>query len=424
MENNPLSIEAINKYLKHKFDNDINLQNIYLRGEISNFKSQNLRGHLYFSLKDEKSKINVVMFSSSSNKLDFVPEDGMTVLVRGKISVYEQSGAYQIYINEMTPEGMGNLHLAFEKLKNKLDELGLFLDVHKKEIPKYPKKIGIVTASTGAAIKDILTTLKRRYPLAETIVFPCLVQGNKAASDIASNIEKAQNYNLDVLIVGRGGGSIEDLWSFNEEIVARAIFDSDVPIISAVGHEIDFTIADFVADLRAPTPTAAAELATPNIIDELNKINNVKKNISNYIKNKLNNYESILNRIKGSYMLVNPLNLYSSKEVYLDSMIEKLNNNINIKIDSYNNKLNIIKQSHILKNPENIYILKEKKLISMIEKIEVLNPMSTLKRGYSIIKKDNVCIDDVSSLKVNDKIEVLVNKASIMADITSIEMEK
>ena len=256
MNNNYITISELNRYLKTKFENDTNLRMVYLKGEISNFKAHT-RGHYYFTLKDETSRLNAVMFSYHTGNLKFMPCDGMKVLVVGRISVYEQTGSYQIYVENMAEDGIGNLYVAFEKLKKDLAKEGLFNPEHKKRIPRMPKKIGIVTASTGAAIRDILTTIKRRYPICETILFPALVQGNEAAADIVKKIELANTYDIDTLIVGRGGGSLEDLWPFNEEIVARAIYNSKVPVISAVGHEIDFTIADFVADLRAPTPTLA-----------------------------------------------------------------------------------------------------------------------------------------------------------------------
>ena len=252
MNNNDkyLSVSALTGYLKYKFDSDEHLKCVFLKGEISNFKSHS-SGHLYFNIKDDKSKINAIMFSMNAKKLAFTPVEGSKVLIVGRVSVYEATGNYQIYIDEMIEDGVGNLYIAYEKLKNDLEKEGLFDINHKLSIPKFPKRVGVVTAPTGAAIRDIISTIKRRYPICEIIIFPSLVQGEMAASDIVKNIEKAENYDLDVLIVGRGGGSIEDLWPFNEEIVARAIYKCTIPTISAVGHEIDFTIADFVADLRA-----------------------------------------------------------------------------------------------------------------------------------------------------------------------------
>ena len=285
MNNKYLEISALTKYIKYKFDNDEHLRKVYLKGEISNLKIHST-GHLYLSLKDEYSKINAIMFSSSAKKMLFTPKDGMKVLVTGRISVYEATGNYQIYIDEMLEDGIGNLYIAFEQLKEKLKNEGLFDSAHKRKIPRIPSRVGIITAPTGAAIKDILSTIKRRYPLCETILFPSLVQGDNAKDDIVRNIELANNYELDVLIVGRGGGSIEDLWPFNEEIVARAIYNSKIPVVSAVGHEIDFTIADYVADLRAPTPTGAAEMVVPNTSDLINYLNQLKIRLNECINKK------------------------------------------------------------------------------------------------------------------------------------------
>ena len=322
-----LKISALNEYIKVMFDENSFLHKIYLKGEISNFKNHT-RGHLYFTLKDEESRISAVMFSSSASNLDFVPKDGDEVLVDGRISVYVPNGGYQVYVERMKLSGNGDLLKKFEELKKKLMDEGLFDAIHKKPIPKYPNKIGIVTAQTGAAIRDILSTIKRRYPLCETILFPSLVQGEEAKFDVVRQIEKAQEFDLDVLIVGRGGGSIEDLWAFNEEIVARAIFASKIPIISAVGHEPDFTIADFVADLRAPTPTGAAEMAVPNMIDLINYIRQIEIRLNRNVTNKIEYLQKSLNSLKGSYVLSNPLASFEIREQKLDTYINRLNQHI------------------------------------------------------------------------------------------------
>lgn len=255
-----ISISDINRIIKFTIDNNESLRSVYIKGEISNLKFHS-RGHLYFSLKDEGSKINAVMFNYN-RYLNFIPKDGDSVLVHGKVSVYEATGSYQIYVDDMQQDGLGNLYQLFEELKKKLSSEGLFNPEHKKKINRLPRKIGVITAPTGAAVRDVISTINKRYPLVEIYVFPTLVQGEDAGKNIVRMIELANTYPLDTIILGRGGGSIEDLWAFNEEIVARAIYKSEIPIISGVGHEIDFTISDFVADLRAPTPTGAAILAT------------------------------------------------------------------------------------------------------------------------------------------------------------------
>ena len=369
MDDKYLTVSKINRYIKYKLDNDENLQTVYLKGEISNFKNHT-SGHFYFTLKDETSRIPAVMFKSSASKVNFNPQDGMNVLVTGRISCYEANGNYQIYVEEMLEDGVGNLYIEFEKLKKKLGERGYFDEKYKKPIPKFPKRIGVITASTGAAIRDIITTINRRYRLAEIILIPTLVQGEKAGEDIVCSLNKAKNLDLDVIILGRGGGSIEDLWAFNEEIVADAIFNMDIPIISAVGHEIDFTISDFVSDLRAPTPTAAAELAVPNTIDLINNLNQMKTRLGKSVLNKLELSKNKLNALLNSYILKNPKGLYEVKMQKLDNLIDKLNI-----------------------HTTNIFESKETKYISLIDKMEALNPIKTLKRGYSITKVDNKVVD-------------------------------
>ncbi len=300
MNDKYLTVSRINRYIKYRLDNDENLQKVYLKGEISNFKNHT-SGHFYFTLKDETSRIPAVMFRTSASKVNFKPEDGMNVLVTGRISCYEANGNYQIYVEEMLQDGIGNLYVEFEKLKKKLGDLGYFDEGRKKPIPRFPKKIGVITASTGAAIRDIITTINRRYKLAEVILIPTLVQGEKAGEDIVKSLEKAKDLDLDVIILGRGGGSIEDLWAFNEEIVANAIYKCDIPIISAVGHEIDFTISDFVSDLRAPLRTTTAELAVPNTIELISNINQMKLRLGKSITNKLELNKNKLNALLNSY---------------------------------------------------------------------------------------------------------------------------
>lgn len=464
MDNNYITITQLSKYLKYKFDHDNNLNTVYLKGEISNFKAHT-RGHYYFTLKDEGSRINAVMFASSVSKMKFVPMDGMKVLVTGKVTVYEATGGYQIYVSDMLEDGVGNLYIAYEQLKKKLEMEGLFDDKYKKKIPRMPKKIGIVTASTGAAIRDILTTIKRRYPIVETILFPALVQGKEAGADIARKIEIANTYDIDTLIVGRGGGSIEDLWPFNEEVVARAIFNSRVPVISAVGHEVDFTIADFVADLRAPTPTAAAELAVVDINTVLDYLMKARNRSYQAIMNRISKSRVKLDNLSDSYVLKKPSNIYEVKEQKLDILVDKLNSNINkvierynvrifkstnsyvlnnpniliypkvtkfinlykelnknmeVKLNDYKVKLFSLENSYVLSNPDILYKFREQKLVSLIEKLEVLNPLNTLKRGYSIVRSNNHVISDIKKIKKNDELEVEFKDGKVITKVVKI----
>lgn len=415
-----LSVTAINKYLKYKFDNDNNLINVYLKGEISNLKFHTT-GHLYFSIKDENSKINAIMFSSSAKKLNFKPVDGSKVLIQGRISVYESSGSYQIYVNEMLEDGIGNLYIAFEKLKRKLASEGLFDEKIKKKIPKIPSRVGIVTAPTGAAIKDIISTIKRRYPICETILFPSLVQGEQAATDIVKNIKRAEDYNLDVLIVGRGGGSIEDLWPFNEEIVARAIYECNIPVISAVGHEIDFTIADFVADMRAPTPTGAAEMAVPNISDLINTLDNLKIRLNEAINSKINYKKLYLDSVKNSFVIKNPLIMYENKKQKLDSLLDNLSNIFLNYITNNRHKLEILKNNYILNNPIVLYKDKKNNLSNLIEKLELVNPMGILKRGYSLTYQNDIIIKNIKDVNIEKELIIKLQDGKITTKVIKVE---
>lgn len=405
MKNKYLTVEALTKYLKFKFDSDVNLKTVYLKGEISNFKAHTT-GHFYFSLKDEYSKINAIMFSSNNKKLLFTPTEGMKVLVRGRISIYEATGNYQIYIDEMLEDGLGNLHIAFEQLKEKLSKEGLFEQVHKKPIPKIPNRVGVVTAATGAAVKDIISTIKRRFPICEILLFPSLVQGDNAAPDIVKKIEQANDHDLDVLIVGRGGGSIEDLWPFNEEIVARAIFNSRIPIISAVGHEIDYTISDFVSDLRAPTPTAAAELAVPNIVDLTHNLNQIAIRLNESIYNQINFKKLYLDSVKNSFVIKNPMIMYENKQQKLDNIIEKINQLLSYKLERNKVLLNNLKSNNILLNPINLYKPQKLELTNIISKLELLNPLSILKRGYTLTYIDNKIVKSVDDINIDTKLKI------------------
>lgn len=411
-----ISVSQLTRYIKYKIDNDVNLNEVFLKGEISNFKAHS-RGHYYFTLKDEGSRINAVMFASSTKRLKFIPTDGMKVLVTGKISVFEANGGYQIYVNDMLEDGVGNLYIAYEQLKKKLESEGLFDKDIKKKIPKIPKRIGVITAPTGAAIKDIISTIKRRWPLVEVLLFPSLVQGEEAAADIVKQIKKSEQFDIDTLIVGRGGGSIEDLWPFNEEIVARAIYECNVPVISAVGHEVDFTIADFVADLRAPTPTGAAEMAVPQIGDVINYLNQLNIRLNTVIKNKVNNYRQRLNDVTSRSIFTNPMMIYQTKEMIFDNLIERLKystiNLVNIK----EKQLNLVKSSYILRSPYQLLDKKANKYLQIVSKLETLSPLLTLKRGYSISRCNGKVINSVKEIKKKDIVNVELNDGIINAEV-------
>lgn len=421
MNNNQryLTISVINRYLKDQFDRNEHLRTVYLKGEISNFKGHTT-GHLYFSLKDENSRINAIMFSSNAKKLNFVPSDGKKVLVSGRISVYEATGSYQIYVDDMQEDGVGNLYLAYEKLKADLEKEGLFDKKYKKPLPKYPNTIGIVTAPTGAAIKDILSTIRRRYPICKTILFPALVQGEYAKEDIVKKINMAQEYDLDVLIVGRGGGSIEDLWAFNEEIVARAIFASRIPVISAVGHEIDFTIADFVADMRAPTPTGAAEMAVPNLSDLTTYLEQLSIRGKESMNKRINFQRLLLDSLKSSYVIKSPMVMYENKKQKLDLSIDKLNSIMLNKVNTYSQKLVYLKSSYILKNPESLYKDKKNNLGVLLEKLELVSPIHVLKRGYSVTKQDNKVITSIKDITTNKPLIVKLQDGEVETEVKKI----
>ena len=416
MNDKYITISQLTRYIKYKIDNDVNLNEVFIKGEISNFKAHS-RGHYYFTIKDEGSRINAVMFATATKKLAFTPEDGMKVLVTGKISVFEANGGYQIYVSDMLEDGVGNLYIAYEQLKKKLEAEGLFDERFKKPIPKIPKRVGVVTAPTGAAIKDIISTIKRRWPLTEIYLFPSLVQGEMAKDDIVKQIEKADKYNLDTLIVGRGGGSIEDLWPFNEEIVARAIFACNTPVISAVGHEIDFTIADFVADLRAPTPTGAAEMAVPQLNDMVNYLNQVKIRLNNTISNKLKISKNRLKEITSRSILKNPITIYQTKEMIFSNTLERLKFNLINLTNIKEKELLKIKNSYILKNPYQLLDKKSNKYLQIISKLETLSPLLTLKRGYTMTKVNDKVVKSSKDLKTGDNITIDFSDGNVEATV-------
>ncbi|MCC8160769.1 MAG: exodeoxyribonuclease VII large subunit [Oscillospiraceae bacterium] len=373
MEPKIVTVSQINGYVKRLLDHQEVLSNIWVKGEISNFK-HHYSGHLYITLKDDGGVLKAVMFRSSAKSLKFEPQDGMKVLARGRISVYEAGGAYQLYIEEMTPDGVGELYIAYEQLKKRLEDEGLFSDAYKKPIPKFPRRVGIVTAPTGAAVRDIINVITRRYPMAEIILYPAQVQGAKAAQSIVKAIEYFNaTKEVDTLIVGRGGGSIEDLWAFNEEITARAIFASEIPIISAVGHETDFTIADFVADLREPTPSAAAEVAVPSTLELKHRIDTDKNRILQNIIKRIENNKLLLRRFK----MKTPKERIEDYSLKLDSLVKSMDGSFKTKTMTY-----------------------RKQLAAQAGKLDALSPLQTLSRGYSIpVTEDGTVICSVDEMK-------------------------
>lgn len=416
MDEKYLKISDLNNYIKKILDNDAFLNKVYLKGEISNFKNHT-RGHLYFTLKDDTSRINAVMFYGNASKLTFVPEDGMNVLVEGRISAYPASGSYQIYVDNMQPDGLGALYIEYEALKKKLASEGLFASEHKKPIPKYPNRIGVITASTGAAVKDIMSTIKRRYPICEAILFPCLVQGKQAAQDIVKQIKRADEYGVDTIIVGRGGGSIEDLWAFNEEIVAHAIYDSNTPIISAVGHEIDWTIADYVADLRAPTPTGAAEMAVPTVLDVNNLLNNLKIRLNKNIKNMVNTKFIKWRSLKNNFILKNPMAMYEVKEQKLDTLLDFLTKDIKNILQTNEAKLKELKMSYVFKNPMSLFDKKRNDYTLLINTLKLVNPLGILEKGYSLVDINGHIIKNSSEVSIDDTINIRLHEGKIKAKV-------
>ena len=399
IERQALTVTQVNLYIKQVIARDDILNNVLVKGELSNFKAHS-SGHMYMSLKDETGVMRAVMFRSAAAKLNFRPQNGMKVLARGRIGVYERDGQYQLYIEHMEQEGIGDLHVAFEKLKQKLDAEGLFYPKYKKPLPKYPGRIGVVTAPTGAAIRDIMNILSRRFSYSDILLYPVLVQGENSAQSIVEAINYFNDTDsADVLIVGRGGGSIEDLWSFNEEIVARAIFASHIPIVSAVGHEIDFTISDFVADLRAPTPSAAAELVVPSQVELREKFNNVYSRMYTCANRIVERSRMRVKMLSENTVLKNPMVKVEDNRIYLDSLY---------------------------KNFENAFqgILNEKKQILALNasKLDALSPLSSLQRGFSVTKDTaGKVVKSVGQISDGDEITVLVSDGSLLADVKKIE---
>lgn len=380
---NPISVTDLNKYIKRKIDGDEVLNNVLVKGEISNYK-HHYTGHLYFTLKDENSLIKCIMFKGYAEKLKFEPKDGMKVMLLGAVSVFERDGVYQIYAKAMQEDGMGSLYKAYEEMKARLEKEGLFDVAHKKKIPFMPKCIGVLSSNTGAVIRDIINVSTRRNPNVYIKLLPVPVQGEGAAQRIADAIKIMNEKKLaDVIIVARGGGSLEDLWPFNEEIVARAIYDSELPIISAVGHETDFTIADFVADLRAPTPSAAAELAVPNISDIMLKLDSYNNRYKLALKKKVEFMRLRYEKCMNSRVFKEPIQKINEKYMLIDMKVKSMQNSI-----------------------AKIYNEKKTNMVKHISKLDALSPLKTLTRGYSIVQLNGKVVKTVNELKKDDEIDI------------------
>lgn len=406
MEEEYISVSQLTDYIRNLINSDSRLKQVYVRGEISNFKRYS-SGHCYFSLKDEGSVIPGVMFYGFASRLKFEPKNGMKVLVRGYVDVYKSRGNYQLYAQRIIEDGLGELHIAFEQLKKELESEGYFDDSLKKPIPKFPKKIGVVTAATGAAIRDIVTTIKRRWPLCEIILFPSLVQGSLAANNIVRQIFVADNeFELDTLIVGRGGGSIEDLWAFNERIVAKAILACKTPVISAVGHEIDWTIADYVADKRAATPTAAAEIAVPDIREISSKVDDFDSRANNVMSKQLNDNLEKFERIKNRPLFKNPYMIHERKVMDLDFIKGRLVSSSKEMIHSNQIRLSKVKSSNVFRNPQSILDEKTITLSRNIDKLKVLNPLLTIQRGYAVARSKGKVVSYAKDLKKDEELEL------------------
>ena len=388
------SVGQVNAYIKNMFNADFALNNIYIKGEVSNCKYQT-SGHIYFTLKDSTGVISAVMFAGNRKGLKFQLEEGQKVIALGNVSVYERDGKYQLYTKQIILEGTGLLYQRFEQLKNRLEEMGLFDKMYKKPIPKYATKVGICTAGTGAAIQDIVNISKRRNPFVQLYLYPCLVQGQGAAVDIVNAIRCLDSMDLDIIIVGRGGGSIEDLWAFNEEIVARAIFDCNTPVISAVGHETDFTIADFVADMRAPTPSAAAELAVFDYNEFMEKQMNYGRLLFSSIDNKLKIYRKSLKSYETSVNLFSPVNQLQSRRQYSDELMTKLSKELNDVLNDRKHKLQIY-----------------------AERLNGMSPLNKISKGFAYVTDgNNKPLTSVSQVKVKDEMSLIIQDGTIKAKV-------
>ncbi|MCD8828134.1 exodeoxyribonuclease VII large subunit [Staphylococcus gallinarum] len=436
-----LSITALTKYIKYKFDQDPHLQSVLIKGELSNFKKHS-SGHLYFNVKDNNSLINAMMFKGNASKLDFEPKEGDEVLIEARVSVFEKRGNYQIYVNKMQLDGVGNLYQKLEQLKKKLTKEGFFNQEYKKPIPKYPKKIAVLTAGTGAAIRDIHSTINSRYPLVEQIQLNTLVQGAQAEKDIIDKIQQADQLGVDTIIIGRGGGSIEDLWNFNEETVVKAIFDCQTPIISAVGHETDFTLSDFVADVRAATPTQAAVIATPDQFELRQYLTQTKLSLTRYIKQYIQQQQKYLDHVSSYYKFKTPTLLYDQQIQKRDELERQLNLIIDLKLKRESQSLQLLANRLNLKNFKQHITSEQQKLSQQhdklnkqinallttfkndlgrkLESLNNLSPTNTMLRGYTIVNKDDSVITSTQDLSAGDNIELTMKDGVVDAQVKKV----
>ncbi|MBG9788759.1 exodeoxyribonuclease VII large subunit [Brevibacillus laterosporus] len=440
-----MSVAELNRYVKRMMEGDLRLADVWIRGEISNFTHHH-SGHMYFTLKDKDSRLKIVMFASYNRFLTFIPKNGTKAIVRGSISVFERDGAYQLYARELQPDGIGALFLAYEQLKEKLQQEGLFASERKRALPRFPKTIGVVTSPTGAAIRDIITTLKRRYPQAGIMLAPAIVQGVEAPASIIRAIRNMNQYQVDVIIVGRGGGSIEELWAFNDEAVARAIVASQVPVISAVGHETDFTIADFVADMRAATPTAAAELAVPHYLEWMERIKQLDHRLARALQTQLQEKRTHLQRLQQSYGLKNPLRRVEERRQRIDEVTLRLSAIMKMKVVRKREQVRHVKQR--LKQIRLERQVEEKRVqinrmqsqltqhmkqktersrqawLALVQHLDALSPLKVMQRGFSLSYKGDTLIKSVEGIEVGDQLMIRYQDGKIMTTVTDIERKE
>ncbi len=419
----PLSVSALTDYIKYKFDYDEHLKDVYLEGEVSNFK-KNVRGHFYFTLKDDDASIRAVMFRGNAWKVKFTPEDGTNVIVRGYVSVFKVAGSYQIYVEDMQEVGLGNLYRQYLKLKEDLDKKGYFAEARKRDLPAFPRQIAVLTSATGAAVRDIIHIINRRYPLVKILVYPTTVQGEAAKAEIVKNLQAAgQNKDNDVIILGRGGGSIEDLWAFNEEIVAEAIYNSPIPVVSAVGHETDFTIADFVADKRAPTPSGAAEIVVPDQYVLHRDIDKLRIRNEDALKRRIDEHRRRMQELESRYVLRDPLRILEPMEKRLEHLRDKL------RILSPKRRLQEEREQlsklvkHLHKNVLQYVKEKRQTLESRDEQLKYLSPKGLMEKGYTLAKKDGRIIKRAADLQIGDTLEMEFFDGRVDAKVTKKEKD-